>query len=44
MLDSETNLKVKQALSETADLVSPQQITHFRGFLFEFVVLISPQE
>ncbi|KAI0244756.1 aminophospholipid translocase [Massospora cicadina] len=32
-LDGETNLKVKQALSETAPLVSPQQITHFRGVI-----------
>ncbi|KAJ9049422.1 aminophospholipid translocase [Entomophthora muscae] len=32
-LDGETNLKVKQALTETAELVSPQQITHFRGMI-----------
>lgn len=32
-LDGETNLKVKQALTETATFISPQQITHFRAMI-----------
>ncbi|KAI9298383.1 phospholipid-translocating P-type ATPase, partial [Neoconidiobolus thromboides FSU 785] len=32
-LDGETNLKVKQALSETSDLISPSQIASLKGMI-----------